>query len=67
MSGRCRILVFRRMRALYEESQLPSAQWKDEVRRGKEFALECVGSIEDKTEVAFNAASCPTGRASTHS
>jgi hypothetical protein len=55
------------MRALYEESQLPSAQWKDEVRRGKEFALECVGSIEDKTEVAFNAASCPTGRASTHS
>jgi agmatinase len=40
------------MRALQEEAALPSAQWKEEVRRGKEFGLECVDSIQDKSEIS---------------
>ena len=37
------------MRALREESSIPSAQWQAEVRRGKEFGLECVDSIENRS------------------
>ena len=40
------------MKALLEEGQIPSRQWEAEVRRGKEFGLECVDSIEDKTEIS---------------
>ncbi len=40
------------MKALREESQIPSRQWEEEVRRGKEFGLECVDSIEDKSEIS---------------
>ena len=40
------------MRALREEKEIPIRQWQEEVRRGKEFGLECVDSIEDKTEIS---------------
>src|ERR1700685_2392453 len=40
------------MQALQQEAALPSAQWKEEVRRGKEFGLECVDSIQDKSEIS---------------
>src|SRR5260370_37487137 len=40
------------MKALQEEAALPSTQWKAEVRRGKEFGLDCVDSIEDKSEIS---------------
>jgi agmatinase len=40
------------MRALREESAIPSTQWQAEVRRAKEFGLECVDSIEDRTEIS---------------
>src|SRR5437868_4732810 len=40
------------MRALKEETGIPVQQWREEVRRGKEFGLECVDSIEDKTEIS---------------
>ena len=40
------------MRALKEETGIPVRQWREEVRRGKEFGLECVDSIEDKTEIS---------------
>src|ERR1035441_5257679 len=40
------------MRALKQETSIPSRQWEEEVRRGKEFGLECVESIEDKTEIS---------------
>ena len=40
------------MRALKQETSIPSRQWEEEVRRGKEFGLECVDSIEDKTEIS---------------
>src|SRR5580698_10882334 len=40
------------MKALREESQIPSRQWEAEVRRGNEFGLECVDSIEDKSEIS---------------
>ena len=40
------------MRALKEENEIPLRQWKEEVRRGKEFGLECVDSIEDKSEIS---------------
>src|SRR5712691_12941450 len=43
---------FEGMRALREEKEIPLKQWEQEVRRGKEFGLECVDSIEDKTEVS---------------
>ena len=40
------------MKALQEESQIPLQKWHEEVRRGKEFGLECVDSIEDKSEIS---------------
>ena len=40
------------MKALREESQIPSRQWQEEVRRGKDFGLDCVDSIQDKTEIS---------------
>src|ERR1700731_84577 len=40
------------MRALRDEKEIPLRQWEEEVRRGKEFGLECVDSIEDKTEIS---------------
>src|SRR5437588_4542806 len=40
------------MRALKEENAIPIRQWQEEVRRGKEFGLDCVDSIEDKTEIS---------------
>ena len=40
------------MRALREEKEIPLRQWQEEVRRGKEFGLECVDSIEDKSEIS---------------
>src|SRR5260370_7258271 len=40
------------MKALRDESQIPSRQWQEEVRRGKEFGLECVDSIQDKSEIS---------------
>src|SRR6516165_10426345 len=40
------------MRALHEESGIPSQQWLEEVRRGKELGLECADSIEDKSEIS---------------
>ena len=40
------------MRALREEKTIPLRQWQEEVRRGKEFGLECVDSIEDKSEIS---------------
>ena len=40
------------MRALKEEKEIPLRQWQEEVRRGKEFGLECVDSIEDKSEIS---------------
>jgi hypothetical protein len=55
------------MKALQEEAALPSAQWKEEVRRGKEFGLECVDSIKQIQESLPSAANSPTGPASTRS
>jgi agmatinase len=40
------------MKALQDEAALPSTQWKEEVRRGKEFGLECVDSIQDKSAIS---------------
>ena len=40
------------MRALKEEKEIPLRQWQQEVRRGKEFGLDCVDSIEDKSEIS---------------
>ena len=40
------------MKALRDEGQIPSRQWQEEVRRGKEFGLDCVDSIQDKTEIS---------------
>src|SRR5712692_6173813 len=40
------------MRALKGEQEIPLRQWREEVRRGKEFGLECASSIEDKTEIS---------------
>lgn len=40
------------MRALHAENDIPLKEWEKEVRRGKEFGLECVDSIEDKTEIS---------------
>ena len=34
------------------EAAAPAPTWQEEVRRGKEFGLECVDSIEDKTEIS---------------
>ena len=51
------------MRALRAESTIPSRQWQEEVRRGKEFGLECVDSIEDKTEIScFQRGELPDAR-----
>ena len=40
------------MKALQEEERLPNRRWLEEVQRGKEFGLECVDSIEDKSEIS---------------
>ena len=40
------------MKALREEGSLPSRQWQEEIRRGKEWGLDCVDSIQDKTEIS---------------
>ncbi len=40
------------MKALQEEARLPNRRWLEEVQRGKEFGLECVDSIEDKSEIS---------------
>src|SRR5260221_474255 len=40
------------MRALKEENAIPIRQWQQEVRRGKAFGLDCVDSIEDKSEIS---------------
>ena len=48
------------MRALREEKEIPVRQWQEEVRRGKEFGLECVDSIEDKSDIScFQRGSSP--------
>src|SRR5258708_37143781 len=40
------------MKALQEEAALPSTQWKEEVRRGKEFGLASLDSIQDNSEIS---------------
>ena len=40
------------MRALKDEGTIPSRQWQEEVRRGKQLGLECVDSVEDKSEIS---------------
>src|SRR5260370_13367055 len=40
------------MKALQEEAALPSTQWKAEVRRGKEWGLDCVDSVQDRSEIS---------------
>ncbi|MDA1193410.1 MAG: agmatinase family protein [Candidatus Poribacteria bacterium] len=44
--------AFQGMKALDAESTIPDTQWREEVRRGKEFGLEPADSIVDKTEIS---------------